>query len=143
MRGIIAQMSANKSALKQDVCRFVGSSQKDLRQLPPEVRGMFGQAVWEAQLGRTHPAAKVLHGFGGSGILELIEDRHGSAYRAVYTVKFAGFVFVLHVFQKKSKSGTKTPPRDIALIKARLKEAARQYVEHQEAIEESSGGRAD
>jgi phage-related protein len=76
-----------------------------------------------AQSGSKHPSAKPLKGFGGAGVLEVIEDHVGSTYRAVYTVRFTDAVYVLHVFQKKSKRGVATPKHEMALIRARLKEA--------------------
>jgi phage-related protein len=82
-----------------------------------------------AQLGDKHVDAKVLKGFGGARTLEVTEDHKGSTYRAVYTVKFAGAVYVLHAFQKKSRRGVKTPPREIERIKQRLKAAEEHYAE--------------
>ena len=76
------------------------------------------------QTGETPPIAKVLKGFGGAGVLELIEYDAGGTYRAVYTVRYATAIYVLHVFQKKSKRGRETPQRDIDLIKERLKRAS-------------------
>lgn len=90
---------------------FVGSSKRDLMALPLDVRKFFGHALDFAQRGEQHDAAKVLKGFGGAGVLEIIEDDVGGTYRAVYTVRFAEAVFVLHCFQKKSKSGIATPRR--------------------------------
>lgn len=119
--------------------RFVGSSRKDIRKLPKEVKVVFGQALLDAQTGRKHPDAKPLKGFGGAGVLEVVEDNKGSTYRAVYTVKFTGIVYVLHVFQKKSKTGIKTPAEELDKIRVRLKEAERDYaeiVEQREADEE-------
>ncbi len=101
----------------------VGSSHKDLQELPPKVRKTFGFALWQAQIGRTHQAAKPLKGFGGAGVLEVVEDHDGSTYQAVYTVRFAGAVYALHVFQKKSKTAVKTPKQAIELIRKRLKAA--------------------
>lgn len=89
--------------------------------LPVEVRRFFGFALSLAQAGDKHDAAKVLKGFGGAGVLEVVEDVVGSTYRAVYTVKFAEAVFVLHCFQKKSKRGIATPKEDMDIIHARLK----------------------
>jgi phage-related protein len=89
--------------------------------LPPDVRRFFGFALSLAQSGDQHDAAKVLKGFGGAGVLEVVEDDSGGTYRAVYTVKFAEAVFVLHCFQKKSKRGIETPREDINIIRARLK----------------------
>lgn len=91
--------------------------------LPLEVRKFFGHALDFAQRGDRHDAAKVLKGFGGAGVLEVVEDDQGGTYRAVYTVKFKAAVFVLHVFQKKSKSGIATPKPDLDIIRDRLKVA--------------------
>jgi phage-related protein len=102
---------------------FIGSSRKDLMALPVDVRKFFGHALDFAQRGEQHDAAKVLKGFGGAGVLEVVEDDAGGTYRAVYTVKFEEAVFVLHCFQKKSKSGIATPKEDLDLIRARLKVA--------------------
>jgi len=102
---------------------WIGSSLDDLRAFPDEVRQAVGFALWQAQRGGKHKAAKVLKGFGGAGVLEVVEDHDGETYRAVYTVKMAGVVYVLHAFQKKSKKGSKTPPGEMALIRRRLKAA--------------------
>jgi phage-related protein len=106
---------------------WTGSSRRDLRELPRPVQRLFGYALWEAQLGGRHEDTKILKGFGGAGVLEIVEDFEGNAYRAVYTVRFAGVVIVLHVFQKKSKKGIKTPPQVIELIRKRLKLAEEIY----------------
>ena len=100
---------------------WIGSSHKDLMALPVDVRQLFGFALSLAQGGDRHDAAKVLKGFGGAGVLEVVEDDVGGTYRAVYTVKFADAVFVLHCFQKKSKRGIATPKEDMDIINARLK----------------------
>ncbi len=102
---------------------WVGSAKKDLLALPEEVIDTFGYALYVAQTGKKHEKAKALHGFGSAGILEIVEDRRGNAYRAVYTVRFAAAVFVLHVFQKKAKRGIATPKQDMELIRERLKVA--------------------
>lgn len=107
--------------------QWIGSSRSDLGQFPKDVRIVFGQALFDAQCGRKHPAAKPLKGFGGAGVLEVVEEEAGSAYRAVYTVKFAGVVYVLHAFQKKSKSGIKTPLSEIEKVRSRLKDAEQLY----------------
>jgi phage-related protein len=91
------------------------------------VRRIFGVALFAAQLGETPPDAKPLRGFGGASVLELIEDHRGDTYRAVYTVRFATEIYVLHAFQKKSKRGIATPKRDIELIRELLKSAERLY----------------
>ena len=105
----------------QKPLEWVGSSHKDLIALPVAVRQFFGFALSLAQAGDKHDAAKVLKGFGGAGVLEVVEDDVGGTYRAVYTVKFAEAVFVLHCFQKKSKRGIATPKEDMDIIHARLK----------------------
>ena len=102
---------------------WIASSYKDLMALPALVRRRFGYALSLAQLGDQDDAAKVLKGFGGSGVLEVVEDDAGGTYRAVYTVKFADVVLVLHCFQKKSKRGIATPKADMDIIRARLKVA--------------------
>lgn len=102
---------------------WIGSSYKDLMALPADVRRFFGYALSLAQAGDQHDDAKVLTGFGGAGVLEVVEDDRSGTYRAVYTVKFKEAVFVLHCFQKKSKHGIATPKEDLAIIRARLKVA--------------------
>ena len=87
----------------------------------------IGYALFQAQQGQRSESAKPLKGFGGAGVLEIIERFDGETYRAVYTVKFREVVYVLHCFQKKSKHGMETPQQDINLIKQRLKAAAEDY----------------
>jgi phage-related protein len=106
---------------------WVGSSKEDLKAFPEPVQKEFGFALWFAQIGDKHPHAKPLRGFGGAGVVEIIEDSDGNTYRAVYTVKFAEFIYVLHCFQKKSKRGAKTPGRDLDRIKSRLRMAQVDY----------------
>jgi phage-related protein len=108
---------------------WVASSRKDLRKFPKRVRQTVGQALFDAQTGGKHPDAKPLKGFKGAGVLEVVEDDDGNTYRAVYTVRFAGVVYVLHAFQKKSKRDTKTPPQEIEKVKARLTAAEKDYAE--------------
>jgi len=103
--------------------RWIGSAKKDLSAMPDDIQQAFGFALYSAQIGLLHPDAKPLKGFGSAGILEIVEDSRGDAYRAVYTVRFADAVYVLHCFQKKSKHGIETPKADMDLIRARLKEA--------------------
>ena len=108
---------------------WVGASKKDLMQFPKEVMGIMGVALYFAQKGDKHIDAKPLKGFTGAKTLEVIDDYKGDTYRAVYTVRFEGVVYVLHCFQKKSKKGISTPKRDIELIKKRLKDAEQIYKE--------------
>ena len=106
-----------------------GSSRRDLRRFPKAIRLTVGQALFDAQTGKKHPDAKPLKGFGGAGVLEVVEDDNGNTYRAVYTVKFAGVGYVLHAFQKKSKRGSKTPVQEIEKVRSRLKEAEKHHAE--------------
>lgn len=108
---------------------WIGSSKEDLRSLPADVRRVFGQAIDDAEWGGEHPAAKALKGFGGRSVLEVVDDYDGDTFRAVYTVRFAGAVYVLHVFQKKSKKGIATPKHELDLIHARLKAAEADYAQ--------------
>jgi phage-related protein len=107
--------------IEEKPLKWIAGSYKDLLALPPDIRRRFGYALSLAQAGDRDDAAKVLSGFGGAGVLEVIENDAGGTYRAVYTVKFAEAVFVLHCFQKKSKSGIATPKEDMDIIHARLK----------------------
>ena len=100
---------------------FVGSSRKDLQGFPASVRGEIGQALFEAQLGDHPRSAKPLKGLGG--VLEIRDNFDGDTYRAVYTVRFEGILYVLHAFQKKSTSGIATPQRHMDLIRQRLRDA--------------------
>jgi phage-related protein len=109
---------------------FVGSSQENIKDFPEEVRADIGYALFVAQRGEKPEAAKPLRGFGGSGVLEIVENFDGNAYRAVYTVKFPNALYVLHCFQKKAKHGIKTPRQDIDLIEQRLRAAEEDYKTH-------------
>jgi phage-related protein len=106
---------------------WIGSSKDDLIGFPEAVAGAVGYALYEAQKGNKHPNAKPLQGFGGAGVLEVVEDYDGETYRAIYTVRLAGRIYVLHVFQKKSKRGIATPKSEIALVQARLKRAEAEH----------------
>jgi phage-related protein len=108
---------------------WVGSSRKDVRSFPAAVRSDIGQALYAAQKGDTDPAAKPLKGFGGRGVLEIVSDHRRETWRSVYTVRFEGAIYVLHAFQKKSKSGIATPKKEIDLIRSRLADAERDYRE--------------
>jgi phage-related protein len=105
---------------------WVSSSKKDYLDFPKDVQSDMGYALGVAQLGGKHPSAKHWKGE-GSGVLEVVEDFRGDTFRAVYTVRFAGVVYVLHSFQKKSKTGIKTPKEDIDLVHERLKTAKEHF----------------
>ena len=94
--------------------------------MPDEVQQVFGFALYNAQIGLMHSAAKPLKGFGSAGVIEVVEDWRGNAYLAVYTVRFANAVYVLHCFQKKSKRGIETPQHELDLIRERLRDAEAQ-----------------
>jgi len=106
---------------------WIGSSYKDFREFPVPMQDAMGYAPYQAQIGLKHGSAKPLKGFGGAGVLELVADHVGDTFRAVYAVKFATAVYVLHAFQKKSKSGIKTPTEDMELIQRRLRAAEADY----------------
>jgi phage-related protein len=108
---------------------WLGSSRRELRAMPRQIRRNFGQALYAAQQGATDPAAKPLKGFGGARVMEIVERYRTDAYRAIYTAHFAEAVYVLHVFQKKSKSGIATPKHEIDLICKRFAEAERLHRE--------------
>jgi len=102
---------------------WVGSSRRDLREFPEPVQDHMGYALYVAQRGGKHRDTKALTGFGGAGVVEIVKDFRGDTFRAVYTLRYAGAVYVLHAFQKKSKTGRATPHRDMELIRQRLREA--------------------
>ena len=106
---------------------WVASSKEDLKDFPLDARQIMGFALFQAQVGGKHANAKPLKGFGGAGVLEISEHERGSTFRAVYTVKFIDAVYVLHAFQKKSKTGVKTPRAELDLISKRLKVAEEHY----------------
>lgn len=121
-------MSLNAS---EKPLHWVGSAKKELLALPDEVIDDMGYALSAVQLGTTPPQAKPWKGE-GSGVLELVENNRGDTFRAVYTVRFAKAVYVLHCFQKKSPSGIRTAQSDIDLIHERLKLALQHYKDHYE-----------
>lgn len=109
---------------------FIGSSKEDLSGFPEAVKQDIGFALFEIQQGRRPLSAKPLKGFGGAGVLEIVEDSSEGTYRAVCTVRFERVVYVLHCFQKKSKHGIATPQRDVELIRKRLAAAEQDYRTH-------------
>lgn len=108
--------------LHEKPLHWIGSAKKDYLAFPADVQSDMGYALGLAQLGGKHPRAKPWKGE-GAGVLEIVEDHRGDTYRAIYTVRFADVVYVLHAFQKKSKTGRKTPQQDVELIAERLKRA--------------------
>jgi phage-related protein len=114
---------------------WLGSSKDDLREFPDEVQDEIGHSLLLVQLGGKPHCAKPLKGFGGASVLEILEDFDTDTYRAVYTVKFEEAVYVLHCFQKRSKSGMSTPKQDLDLIEKRYKQAEK---EHQEWLRQQN-----
>lgn len=100
--------------------KWIGSSKKDLLEFPEEVRREIGYALYMAQKGETYESTKLFKGH-GSGVYEIVSDFDKNAYRAIYIVNLSDEIYVLHVFQKKSKKGIKTPKEEIIVIKERLK----------------------
>ncbi|MEM9422375.1 MAG: type II toxin-antitoxin system RelE/ParE family toxin [Pseudomonadota bacterium] len=125
--------------MEDKALEFVGSSQDDLRAMPKEVRIIVGTSLFDAERGEKSSNAKPLKRFKGGGVLEVVANHDGDTYRAVYTVKFKGVVYVLHCFQKKSKKGIATPKPDMDLIKQRLKTAEEHYQAHY-APKQKKGG---
>lgn len=111
--------------------RWIASSRRDLKTFPKAVKRDIGQALYAAQRGEEYPSVKALKGFGGRSVLEIIALHRTDTYRAVYTVRFHDAIYVLHAFQKKSRSGVATPLQDIDLVRQRLAAAERDDRERQ------------
>jgi phage-related protein len=105
---------------------WVGSAKRDLLRMPEAVIDDLGYALGVVQFGGTPPQAKPWKGE-GAGIFELVEDHRGDTFRAVYVVRFARAVYVLHCFQKKSPSGIRTAREDVKLVHERLRVAQVDY----------------
>ena len=116
------------SPMTRKPIKWVGSAKRDLDAMPEDVKDAFGYAIDLAQAGGKHPDAKPLSGFGSAGVIEVVEDHRGDTFRAVYIVRLAGWIYVLHCFQKKSKGGIKTPKEDLEVIRIRMKAAAQDHV---------------
>ena len=101
-------------------------------EFPPEVRHAMGYALYYAQLGRKHEHTKILSGMGNAGVAEVRENDSRGTYRVIFTVEMNDFIFVLHSFQKKSKSGISTPKQELELLNKRVKEARALYTKIQE-----------
>lgn len=104
---------------------WVGSSRRDFGAFPDPVKDRMGYALFVAQQGGKHADAKPLKGYAGAGVVEIVRDHRGDTFRTIYTVRLAGVVYVLHAFQKKSKTGRETPKAEIDLIDRRLRDAER------------------
>jgi phage-related protein len=108
---------------------WIGASKRDFKAFPRAVQRVLGHALERVQVGLRPVQAKPLKGFKGAGVVELVDDHDGDTYRAVYTVRLASRVCMLHAFQNKAKKGSKTPKHVIDLIRARLKEAEQLHAE--------------
>lgn len=106
---------------------------------PDDVKDVMGYALHLAQFGGKHADAKPLSGYGGAGVLEVVDDHDGDTYRGVYTVKLEGAVYMLHAFQKKSKKGSATPKADLELVERRLKAAQEHHEKEQKRVEKKRG----
>ncbi len=115
---------------------WVGSSKRDYIRFPDQVQDDMSYALFVAQMGERPKSAKPLKGFKGAGVLEIVEDYDGDTFRAVYTVRFAQRIYVLHAFQKKSKRGIETPKSEIRLVEQRLRAAEEDYRRRQQPDEE-------
>ena len=113
--------------------RWVGSSLRDLKSFPAEVRSDVGFALYAAQNGEVDPSAKPMKGFGGASVMEIVAPFASDTWRAIYTIRFQDVVYVLHAFQKKSKSGRATPKKELELIQHRLAAAEKDYKERRES----------
>jgi phage-related protein len=134
-------MIKNMNSILKPV-RWIASSLDDLKDFPEDVQQAVGYALYRAQCGEKHSSVKPLKGFKGASVLEIIQDFDGDTYRAIYTVKFEEVVYVLHVFQKKSKHGIATPKQDVQLIETRLKRAKEHYNLHfKQRLEENEDDR--
>jgi phage-related protein len=114
---------------------WVGSSKRDYIRFPDQVQDDMGYALFVAQMGERPRNAKPLKGFKGAGVLEIVEDYDGDTFRAVYTVRFAQRLYVLHAFQKKSRRGIETPKSEIRLVEQRLRAAEEDYRQRQQQDE--------
>ncbi|HEY3282708.1 MAG TPA: type II toxin-antitoxin system RelE/ParE family toxin [Armatimonadota bacterium] len=119
---------------------FITSAREDLRGFPDPVKYTMGAAIREAQLGGKSEAAKPLKGYGGAGVLEVVEDHEGSTYRVVYTVRMPRAVYVLHASQEKSTLGIRTPRRHLELVEQRLRRAQEHYAENYQGSVEGPPG---
>ena len=112
--------------------RWVGSSKKDLMDLPREVVRALGFALETAQFGGMAENAKAMKGFGGASVIEICDKHNKQEFRAVYVVRFEEAIYVLHAFQKKSKAGIATPKRETDLIASRLRDAELIHKEYED-----------
>ncbi|MBI2683766.1 MAG: type II toxin-antitoxin system RelE/ParE family toxin [Acidobacteriales bacterium] len=126
-------MTRGKRAAGEKVLYWVGSCKQDLMRFPEAVQDRLGAALSVAQFGGKHPHAKPWKGE-GAGVLEIVAEYRTDAFRAIYTVQFRSTVYAVHVFQKKSPHGAKTPLSDVRLVRERLKLARAHYEEHKKTI---------
>ena len=94
------------SLSREKPLHWVSSAKKDYLAFPVDVQNEMGYALGLAQLGAKHPKAKPWKGE-GPGIFEIVEDHRGDTFRAIYTVRFADVVYVLHAFQKNRRQASR------------------------------------
>ena len=133
-------MAKRPSTQAEKLVHWVGSSKDDLLTFPQEVVSELGYALGLAQLGGKHPSAKHWKG-DGPGVLEIVESFDGDAYRALYTVRFEGVIYVLHAFQKKSTTGRKTARTDQDMVTSRLKTARDHYEKNHQPTPKAKAGK--
>ena len=119
----------DEKPVKQRLLRFTPAAERAYKALPEVVQNQFGFALYRAELGKRHHDTKVLRGFRGASVLEVVFEHEGATYRAVYTLKFPGFVYLIHAFQKKSRRGSQTPKPDRDAIGRGMTAAERDYEE--------------
>ena len=128
------------TAHPEKAVHWIGSSKADLLAFPDAVVSDMGYALGVAQLGGKHPSAKPWKGE-GAGVFEIVESFEGDAYRALYTVRFEGVIYVLHAFQKKSPSGKKTARLDQDMVSSRLKAARDHYEKNHQPGPKAKAGK--
>jgi phage-related protein len=110
---------------------WLGDSRSNVKSFPLPIQDDIGYALYVAQLGEAHHSAKPLHGLGG-GVMEIAANDPSGTYRAVYTVSIGDSIYVVHAFQKRSKTGIATPRTEIDLVRQRLKQLRREVKDAEE-----------
>lgn len=108
---------------------WIASSKRDLMEFPLDIRKEMGHALYIAQQGGKHKDAKPLKRFGGATVLEIVQSDGNGTYRTMYAVQFEAVLYVLHAFQKKSKTGIKATKQDMDLVEKRLTAAQHTHKE--------------
>ncbi len=114
---------------------WMAQTKKGMQSMPEDVQDEFGYALDRVQQGETPKGASRMAG-NLRDVMEIRADNRGDTYRAMYTVKFEGVVYVLDVLKKKSKKGRSTPRADLQRLQERLKPARIDYEETDDAEDE-------